>query len=252
MSILIENAARNQDPSALRALLERIKRLRRQDRHELGERIARLIADLTPEDVPIDDVVSLIAEFIEDHRQQGNLDVAVRLATFGRANEHRAGAEIRAHLDSTLSRLKDALKTSETFRQFAAMREREANLDLREAVGGLRFLIVGGMRPEWWESVQVELGLNSRTEWIETEKESMPSMDRLTDQIRKGNPSAVIINATRIAHAVSTPLKALCKELGIPLFTIRNSKDDLLTRLREHFLPSPVGRSARPKRPSAG
>ena len=108
---LIEDAARNRDVPALRALLDQcVNRLREDEAHHLGERIARLIADLTPEDPPIDDVITMVAEFVEDHRQQGDLDTAVKLATFGRANEHRADADTRSHLESVLSRLEATLE----------------------------------------------------------------------------------------------------------------------------------------------
>ena len=127
------------------------------------------------------------------------------------------------------------------------MRDREANLDLREAVAGLRFLIVGGKRPEWWEPLRSELGLSPRTEWIESEKEKMPPMDDLTARIKKGTPSGVIV-VVRIGHAISSPLKALTKDLGITFITVKYSRDDMLAALREHYVSPAQRHPSPPKR----
>lgn len=235
---LAESAERRGDAAALAELLGRVRTdLRRDEAHLLGERLVRAIADATPDEEPIDEALLAAADFIEDHRQAGELDRATALAVVASANLRRASETTSARLGAVLAALDEALGASETYRKYAEMREREANLDLREKIASLRFLFVGGKRPEWYDALRTELALSERCEWVESEKKKAPSMDMLEERLKRGRWAGVVLFTDRIGHKTSGPLIRLCRELDVKLLEPRRlTRDALIAALREHFV----------------
>jgi len=238
---LVESAGRNDDRDALAELLADMRRperhVHRSEFHELGDEIVRLIADITPEEAPIDGPLLAAADFIEDHRQAGELGPAARLAVFASANRSRASDETRARLDEVLEHLRAAQEASETYRHFLELQEAEANLDVRRAVAGLRLVLLGARRGDWWDALRTELALNDRTEWIESEKGRKPSMEPIEAAFKAGQVAALVVFTSHIAHATSTPAQKLAKKHEVPYITCRRpSREAFLSALRDAFV----------------
>jgi hypothetical protein len=239
---LVAEAGRTQDPAALEHLLGQARdRLPRDDFQRVGERIVHLVADVTAEDEPIDTALLVTADLLEDARQQGDLDRATGLAKFLAANERRASVDSSARLHAVLEDLERALKASALFLRYEELARQEANLDLRGAVAGLRFLLVGAKRPDWWEALRRDLAISDRSEWMESELHKSPPIDQIEQRLKVGRTAAVVLVADRIAHAVSRPLARTAKQYDVKLITTRLSREAVIAALREHFISPPEG-----------
>ena len=237
---LVDDAARSRDAGRLHSLLDQTRhRLRPRDYQLVGERITRVIADVVPEADQIDAALLAMADLVEDHRQQGNIDAAVSLGTCLKANEHRSAVEAHTQIGEVLGRLELAVEGTATMRRFEEMRRREENLDLRATIAGLRFVLVGAKRPDWWEPLRQELAISDRSVWVESEPRKGPPMDVLEAKVRQGTPAAVVVITDRIGHATSKPLIKLAKDSEIPLITTTLSREAVIRSLREHFPAAP-------------
>lgn len=238
---LVDSAARKDDRDGLIRLLGDMRRperhIHRDEFHDLGEEIIRLIGDITPQDEPIDDALLAAADFIEDHRQAGELDRAAHLAVFVAANRSRAAEATRARVDEVLAELTRAQEASSVFQRFIELQEAEVNLDVRRAVAGLRFLLVGARRGDWFDAMVTELALSDRTEWIESERGKPPQLEPIEAVLKAGRIAGVVLFVSHIAHRTSAPIQKLAKRYEVPYFTCkRPSRDAFLAVLREKFV----------------
>ena len=239
---IVEAAGRNDDRDALVNLLNDMRRperhVHREEFHELGDQIVRLVADVTHQGEPIDDVILAAADFIEDHRQAGELGRAAALAVFAQSNRSRCSEATLARLDAVLAALEAAQEASETYRRFVELQEAEANFDIRRAIGGMRFLLVGARRGDWWEATRAEIGLSDRTEWVESERGKAPPMPPIEAALKAGQVAGVIVFTSHIAHKTSVPVQKLAKKYDVPYLTCkRPSRDAFLASLREAYVP---------------
>jgi hypothetical protein len=140
-----------------------------------------------------------------------------------------------------LDDLARAVQASALFRRYEELARQEANLDLREAVAGLRLLLVGAKRPDWWEALRRDLALAERSEWMESELHKSPPIDQIEQRLKVGRTAAVVLVADRIAHAVSRPLARTAKQYDVKLITARLSREAVIAALREHFISPPEG-----------
>lgn len=231
-------AERRSDREALERLLERVVgSFAVEDRRELVEMVARSVANVAPEEARIDSALNAVSTLLEDHRQRGELDRASSLAVFLTANRHRGSESAQARLDLVVETLREAIDASATFRRFEELRAREANLDLREQVAGLRLLLVGGKRPEWWDDVRNELGISARSDWMESEAKKAPDGDAVDARLRSGSWDAVVLLIGRVGHKVSKPITAYMKDHDVPLVNVpRPSRDSFIAALRAEFV----------------
>ena len=221
-----------------------VERLDPPQRHRLGEEIMRLLADLAPESRPIDSALSVAADFVEDYRQQGELDRGSKLAEFIIANRHRSSDLVSLRVDEVVRDLSRAVSESEVFLQYRQLILGEEEGALRDAVGGRCLLVVGGSIPDWWPDVRDRLGLDGRSDWVGSEYEQRIKLKPVEARIKSGVVAAVVM-MRYIGHDRSDPIRAAAADRGIPVLRCDEvSEGSFLAALRGCFVPR--GRAAEP------
>ncbi|MGD8485483.1 MAG: hypothetical protein PVH07_02480 [Chloroflexota bacterium] len=226
-AILAHHADR-EDLDGLEQLLDIVlNRLDRQARREIGEEVVMAIADVADDGADIDGALQAAAELIEDQRQRGDLDAAARLARFVSSNRHRASRPVAHRISDVLSRLDEAMSSSETIRRFEEARRRELNHDLKDFVGGKRVLVVGANEQPWWPDIRAEFGFDVTSEWVSTERRKAPSLDRLLKKL--DSVELLIVQTGRIGHKTSEPLMRAAKERRVQTITVPRPTRDAFT-----------------------
>ena len=213
---------------ALEGLLATVMdRFPREARREVAEDIVLAIADVADEDDEIDRALEAAAVLIEDQRQRGDLDAAARLAVFAHANEHRASDAVRAQLEVVLQQLESALQKSSAVQRYEEARRKELNLDIRDALGGKRVLVLGADEQPWWPEVRQEFGFSPDSEWLSTERKKSVATDRIIKRLDAFD--LLLIQTGRITHKVSEPVMKAARARGMKAFAVARPTREAFT-----------------------
>jgi hypothetical protein len=228
---LLNSLARSRDAAALDRLLQKADHLASDDRHAIGAELIQAIAQIVPERQPITAAVMAGVQYVEDHRQANRLTEAARLAGFVRLNLHRADEETQALAELVLDDLDRALANTAIGQRVAEELEREALGDVKRAVAGKRFLLVGGQRQAWYDGLRRELGFSAESDWRESNRAEPPSMHQLKDIVKAGKLDGVIMFTDFVAHKTSA-LKSTAEQYGVPYVEAKMSKQGVIDALR--------------------
>lgn len=228
---LADSLARARDAARLERLLRKADHLAPADRHRIGTEIVHAIAEITPDREPINSAVAASVRYVEDHRQSNRLAEAHRLAGFVRQNLHRVDENTQAYAELVLSDLDRALANSAIGQRVADEMERETHGDIRRAVAGRRFLLVGGQRQAWYDDLRSELGFSADSEWRESNRAEPPSMHQLKDIVRSGKLDGVFLFTDFMAHKTSA-IKDTARLAGVPCVEAKMSHAGMIEAFR--------------------
>jgi hypothetical protein len=173
------------------------------------------------------------ADLVDDYRRGADLGRASTLATMLAAHGPDAGPETATRIRQVTEVLTEAVEKSAVFQRFREFQDREANLDVRRRVAGLRLMLVGGKEPDWFPELREELALHAKSQWIECERQKPPPMGPVEGALKGRQVRGAVVFKTQLGHGTSEPIIKLAKSLGIPLITPRQlSKESLLQALR--------------------
>lgn len=228
---LASSLSRSRDVPGLYSLLGKIDHLAPADRHSIGSQVIQAIAEIVPDKELIDPAIQVGIAYVEDHRQSNRLSDAIRLAGFVRQNLHRATEETQSLADLILGDLDRAIANSAIGQRVAEEIDRESLGDVRRAVEGKRFLLIGGQRQEWYDDLRRELGMSGDSEWRESSRAEPPSMRQLKDVVKAGKLDGVFVFTDFVSHKTSS-IKETARQYEVPCIEAKMSRQGMVEALR--------------------
>jgi len=228
---LATSLTRARDVPGLYRVLQKADHLAPSDRHRIGIEVIHAVAEIVPDREPITAVIEAGVRYVEDHRQTNRLIEAARLAGFVRQNLHRADEDTQALAELVLADVDRALTNSAIGQRVAEEIDREALGDVRRAVAGKRFLLVGGQRQDWYEDLRRELGFSGDSEWRESSRAEPPSMRQLKDVVKARKLDGMFLFTDFMSHKTSS-IKETARQYEVPCLEAKLSRTGMIEALR--------------------
>ena len=228
---LASSLARVRNVSGLYRLLLKLDHLASSDRHQIGIDVIHAIAETVPDREPITPAIEAAVRYVEDHRQTNRLTEAARLGGFVRQNLHRADEDTQALAELVLGDVDRALTNSAIGQRVADEIDRESLGDVRRAVAGKRFLLVGGQRQEWYDELRQELGFSGDSEWRESSRAEPPAMRQLKDIVKAGKLDGMFLFTDFMAHKTSA-IKETARQYEVPCIEAKLGRQGMIDALR--------------------